>query len=84
MSLGTGDTAIRDMLRSALQGRALANDPLSYSNAHAERLSQVEKSALLQLYNWAHDSELRRTSPPLQQYGERRLVTLLEAIEPKN
>lgn len=70
-----------EALRDALSGRDWANAQFDNLMADWRALSQAEKSALLQLNNWAEDRPLRTQFVRHAEYSERRLESLLLELE---
>ena len=69
-------------IRDALSGREPDDTGFEELAADWRSLSQTEKSALLQLQNWAHDGPLRAQFAQHAEYSERRLSGLLLELEP--
>ena len=74
----------RSALAEALK-RALAGDydyaQLQSANFSPQRLSALEKSAWLQLYNWSADEHLRSQFPKHAEFSRRRMNELLSLLE---
>ena len=73
----------RFVLKQALE-RALADsgdEPHQLLSADPKDLSPLEKSAWLQLQNWAHDRQLRLQFPTHAEFSKRRLAELMDALK---
>lgn len=75
------DEEVVATLRRSMSERGIGNDPLREIDANYERLSQFEKTVLLQLHNWSQDNHLRKTDAVFAAYNTRRLRTLLEMMK---
>ena len=68
--------ALKRALEGEPQGALLKNEIGSLRN-----LSQLEKSAWLQLQNWAADESLRKQFPSHADFSRRRLSDLLDSLD---
>ena len=68
---------IAKAMRDALSGRESGSAKVEHLFADWRRLSHIEKSALLQLRNWAQDRQLREQYEGHAAWSEQRLTNLL-------
>lgn len=71
-------TILKDELRRCLSGQPAAE--ISELLLHPAHLSQIEKSAWLQLHDWSSERQLWQGSTAHAYYSRNRLTHLLSAL----
>lgn len=69
---------LKDLLHDRLRGSSSLE--IDETFPHREGLSQIEKSAWLQLRNWSLDEPLREISPAHMLYSRHRLNHFLDVL----